>query len=130
MQRGSHKRKKEAATREQSKATWHAQEGALILIYATTSTSLMLLHPFLENRRVISTHFTASQNSWGPTTSTLALRWRNFGPVGMRRATKFVPALWEMIEDQKMCIAYFILHNNKPLLGTKVEWKNFLHIGG
>ena len=61
------------------------------LTCATPSLLPVLLLLFLE-RRVILTNFTPSQNSWGPTASTLALWWLNFGPTGICRGTKFVPA--------------------------------------
>ena len=60
--------------------------------YATRSLLPVLLLLFLEKWKVILTNFTPSQNSWGPTASTRAL-WRlNFGPTGICRGTKFVPA--------------------------------------
>ena len=42
------KRKKEPTTKGQYRATWHAEEGALILTYATTSMLPMLLLVYLE----------------------------------------------------------------------------------
>ena len=66
----------------------------------------MLLLLFLENWKVILTNFTSSQNSWGPTASTLAL-WRlNFGPPKTCRATKFVPAEWGILGTSKHYVAY------------------------
>ena len=44
------KRKKVPATREQYRATWHAQEGAQILTYGTTSMLPMLLPMFPKKK--------------------------------------------------------------------------------
>ena len=65
-----------------------------------------------KNSKVILTNFTPSQNSWGPTASNLALWWLNFGPTGICRATKFVPAKWGMFGDLK-ALCRLHLHNMK-----------------
>ena len=60
-----------------------------ILTYTIPSLLLVLLLLFLKKRKVVLTNFTPSQNSWGPTASTLALWWLKFRPIGICRATKF-----------------------------------------
>ena len=79
----------------------------------------MLLLLFLGNQKVILTNFTLSQNSWGPTTSTLALWWLTFGPIGICLATKFVPAKWGMFGDLKALCRLHLNNMKKQLVGSK-----------
>ena len=80
------------------------------------------------------TNFTPSQNSWGPTASTLALWWLNFGPTGICRGTKSVPAKYGMFGGLK-ALCRLRLHNMKKQLVVffrkKLGLRNFFtHRGG
>ena len=76
------------------------------LTYATPSLLPVLLLLFLENRKVILTNFTPSQNSWGPTASTLALWWLKFGPTGISRGPNLYQQNRECLGSSKHYVGY------------------------
>ena len=100
------------------------------LAYATPTLLLVLLLLFLEKLDGHFDQFTASQNSWGPTASTLALWWLNFGSIGICRATKFVPAKYRMLGVVR-ALCRLRLHNMKKqpvvFFRKKLGLRNFFY---
>ena len=100
-------RTKKPATREQYEAVWHAKEGSRTLTlphlvcyvcycrtltYATPSLLPMLLLLFLEKLEGHFDQFYPKPKLLGPHSQHSHFVAANFGPTGICRATKLVPA--------------------------------------